>query len=341
MPHAHRACTACLASWARMGAIATLAMAITGSTGLAQSTRIEELVSAVVRIKTHVNPEGRTVEGLGREREGSGILIDNDGLVLTIGYLMVEAYAAEVVDNSGRTVPASVVGYDHETGFGLLRTMEPLKLKPMPLGKSADVKERDPVLVASFGGPDMVAGAYVVAKREFAGNWEYMLDEALFTAPPHPAWSGAALINREGKLVGVGSLIVGDAAGGSDKTPGNMFVPIDRLLPVLGDLISDGRVAGPGRPWLGVNTDELRGRLFVSRVTPGGPAEKAGLKRGDVVVGVNGEPPKNLADFYRKVWAQGAAGTTVAIDVLQDSQVRRVEIKSINRLDHLKLKTTL
>ena len=341
MPHAHRACTASLASWARTGAIAILAITITGSTGLAQSTRIEELVSAVVRIKTHVNPEGRTVEGLGREREGSGILIDNDGLVLTIGYLMVEAYAAEVVDNSGRTVPASVVGYDHETGFGLLRTMEPLKLKPMPLGKSADVKERDPVLVASFGGPDMVAGAYVVAKREFAGNWEYMLDEALFTAPPHPAWSGAALINREGKLVGVGSLIVGDAAGGSDKTPGNMFVPIDRLLPVLGDLISDGRVAGPGRPWLGVNTDELRGRLFVSRVTPGGPAEKAGLKRGDVVVGVNGEPPKNLADFYRKVWAQGAAGTTVAIDVLQDSQVRRVEIKSINRLYHLKLKTTL
>lgn len=341
MPHAHRACTAGLASWAQLAAIATLAMAITGSTGLAQSTRIEELVSAVVRIKTHVNPEGRTVEGLGREREGSGILIDNDGLVLTIGYLMVEAYAAEVVDNSGRTVPASVVGYDHETGFGLLRTMEPLKLKPMPLGKSADVKERDPVLVASFGGPDMVAGAYVIAKREFAGNWEYMLDEALFTAPPHPAWSGAALINREGKLVGVGSLIVGDAAGGNDKTPGNMFVPIDRLLPVLGDLISDGRVAGPGRPWLGVNTDELRGRLFVSRVTPGGPAEKAGLKRGDVVVGVNGEPPKNLADFYRKVWAQGAAGTTVAIDVLQDSQVRRVEIKSINRLDHLKLKTTL
>ena len=341
MPHAHRACTASLASWARIGAIATLAIAITGSTGLAQSTRIEELVSAVVRIRTHVNPEGRTVEGLGREREGSGIIIDNDGLVLTIGYLMVEAYAAEVVDNSGRTVPANVVGYDHESGFGLLRTMEPLKLKPMPLGKSADVKERDPVLVASFGGADMVAGAYVVAKREFAGNWEYMLDEALFTAPPHPAWSGAALINREGKLVGVGSLIVGDAAGGNDKTPGNMFVPIDRLLPVLGDLISDGRVAGPGRPWLGVNTDELRGRLFVSRVTPGGPAEKAGLKRGDVVVGVNGEPPKNLADFYRKVWAQGAAGTTVAIDVLQDSQVRRVEIKSINRLDHLKLKTTL
>lgn len=341
MPNAHRPCSAAIASWGRLSAAATLAVFMTGPIALAQNARVEDLVSAVVRIKAHVNPEGRTVEGLGREREGSGIIIDNDGLVLTIGYLMVEAYAAEVVDNSGRTVPANVVGYDHESGFGLLRTMEPLKLKPMPLGKSADVKERDPVLVASFGGTDMVAGAYVVAKREFAGNWEYMLDEALFTAPPHPAWSGAALINREGKLVGVGSLIVGDAAGGSDKTPGNMFVPIDRLLPILGDLISDGRVAGPGRPWLGVNTDELRGRLFVSRVTHGGPAEKAGLKRGDVIVGVNGDPPKNLADFYRKVWAQGGAGATVPIDVLQDSQVRRVEVKSINRLDHLKLKTSL
>jgi S1-C subfamily serine protease len=186
----------------------------------------------------------------------------------------------------------------------------------------------------------MVAGAYVVAKREFAGSWEYMLEEALFTAPPHPAWSGAALINREGKLVGVGSLIVSEAVSGGDKTPGNMFVPIDQLTPILGDLISAGRKTGPGRPWLGLNTEELRGRLFVSRVTPEGPAEKAGIKRGDVVVGVNGEQPKNLADFYRKVWAQGSAGASIALDVLQDSKVKRLNVRSINRLDHLKLKST-
>src|SRR3954467_11210706 len=281
--------------------------ALASSAAAAETASLEELVASVVQIKTQINPDGETVRGLGRERDGSGIIIDNDGLVLTIGYLMVEAYAAEVITNDGRTVPATVVGYDPETGFGLLRAIEPLKLKPIPLGKSADVNVRDVAVIASFGGAHTVAPVYIVAKREFAGSWEYLLDEALFTSPPHPAWSGAALISREGKLVGVGSLIVGDAAGGSDKTPGNMFVPIDRLLPILGDLISDGRVAGPGRPWLGVNTDELRGRLFVSRVTPGGPAEKAGLKRGDVVVGVNGEPPKNLADFYRKVWAQGAA----------------------------------
>jgi S1-C subfamily serine protease len=140
--------------------------------------------------------------------------------------------------------------------------------------------------------------------------------------------------------VGVGSLIVGDAVGGSDKTPGNMFVPIDRLPPILGDLLSGGRIAGPGRPWLGINADEVRGRLFVGRVTPGGPADKAGVKRGDVIVGVAGEPAKSLPDFYRKVWAQGGAGASVALDLLQDSQVRRLDIKSINRLDHLKLKSS-
>jgi S1-C subfamily serine protease len=313
---------------------------MSGSAAAAENAWVEELVSAVVQVKTHINPDGRTVEGLGRDREGSGILIDGDGLVLTIGYLMVEAYAAEVVANNGRTVPANVVGYDHESGFGLLRTIEPLKLKPMPLGKSSEIKEHDPVLVASFGGAAMVAPAYVVAKREFAGSWEYLLDEALFTAPPHPAWSGAALISREGKLVGVGSLIVGDAVGAGEKMPGNMFVPIDRLPPILADLIATGRRAGPARPWLGLNTEEAHGRLFVSRVTPGGPADKSGIRRGDVILAVKGEPPKNLADFYRKVWAQGDAGANVSLDVLQHSEIRRVDIKSINRLDHLRLKST-
>ena len=344
-PRGHAVCPTSVASWVRSwlaaGLTATLAATSGAAAAPAQDSWVEDLVSAVLRVKTQINPDGRTVEGLGREREGSGILIDGDGLVLTIGYLMVEAYAAEVETNNGRSVPASVVGYDHESGFGLLRTLEPLKLKPMPLGKSSEIKQQDPVLVASHGGAAMVAPAYVVAKREFAGSWEYLLDEALFTAPPHPSWSGAALISREGKLVGVGSLIVGDARrDGSEKTPGNMFVPTDRLAPILGDLISSGRVAGAGRPWLGLNTDEVHGRLFVSRVTPGGPAEKSGLRRGDMIVGVKGEAPKGLADFYRKVWAQGEAGVSIPLDVLQGSQVQRVDVKSINRLDHLKLKST-
>jgi S1-C subfamily serine protease len=297
-------------------------------------------VSAVVQIKTLINPDGRTIENLGRTREGTGIIIDNDGLVLTIGYLMVEAHAAEVITNTGRTLPANVVGYDHESGFGLLRTIEPLKIKPLAFGKSAEIKAKDRVLIAGYGGRQMMAPANVVSTRAFAGSWEYLLDDAIFTAPLYPAWSGAALINREGKLVGVGSLVVSDTAGTGEPSPGNMFVPIDRLAPILADLIADGRPSGTPRPWLGVTTEEQAGRLLVKAVTPDGPAEKAGLKRGDVIVGVNGEAAKDLADFYRKVWAQGAAGVTVPLDVRNTDSARRVDVKSMNRLDHLKLKST-
>lgn len=323
----------------KLPAAAALAV-LTATQASAETPTLEELLDAVVKIKAYIAPDARTAEGLGRERQGSGIVIDQNGLVLTIGYLMVEAYAAEVTTNAGRTVPANVVGYDHETGFGLLRTTEPLKLRPIALGKSSDLKQRDPVLIASYGGPDMAAPGFVVSKRPFAGNWEYMLDEAIFTAPPHPAWSGAALLSRDGKLVGVGSLIVGAAEGEEKRFPGNMFVPIDRLPPILGDLIVDGRVAGPGHPWLGVTTDEVRNRLVISRVTSGGPAEKAGLQAGDVVIGVNGAKPSNLIDFYRKIWAEGPAGATVRLDVIQNSDVRHIAVKSGNRLDYLKLKTT-
>ncbi len=325
----------------KLPAAAALAVMTASQAMAADAPTLEELLDAVVRIKTHIAPDGRTVETLGRERQGSGIVIDQNGLVLTIGYLMVEADAAEVTTNSGRTIPAEVVGYDQETGFGLLRTLEPLKVHPIAFGKSSSVKPRDPVLVASFGGPDMAAPAFIVGKRPFAGNWEYMLDEALFTAPPHPAWSGAALLNRAGKLIGVGSLVVSDAEGEGTRFPGNMFVPIDLLPPILGDLIVDGRISSPGHPWLGVTTDETRGgRLVVSRLAAGGPAEKAGVQEGDVIIAVNGKKTTTLIEFYRQVWAQGPAGTTVRLDVIQEGDVRHINVKSVNRLDYLKLKTT-
>ena len=303
---------------------------------------LDELLSGVVRIKTFINPDGYTRESLGREREGTGIVIDNAGLVLTIGYLMVEAHAAEITTNSGRTVPANIVGYDNKSGFGLLQAITPLNVRPLQMGKSADLKTGDRVLVAGYGGQSGMIAAHVVSKREFAGNWEYLLDEAIFTAPPHPAWSGAGLIDHDGKLVGIGSLIVGDTSGKGEGRRGNMFVPIDRLSPILGDLIAEGHSLQPAHPWLGLNTDEVDGRLVVSRVTPGAPAEKSGLRRGDVIVGVgaDSEKPKDLPDLYRKIWAQGAAGTNISLDVLQDHERRHFDVPSINRLDRLKLKST-
>jgi len=306
----------------------------------AKAQTVPELLAAVVRVKAFVPPDARTAETLGREREGSGIVIDQAGLILTIGYLMVEAQGAEITGSDGRTVQGRIIGYDHDSGFGLLRADPPPRVKPMALGRSGDLKERDPVLIASHGGPDMAGPAFVVAKRVFAGSWEYLLDEAIFTAPPHPAWSGAALIDREGRLVGVGSLIVGDTTGTNTHLPGNMFVPIDRLKPILADLIADGKVSGPAKPWLGVNTEELRGRLFVTRVSPESPAARAGIQPGDVVVSIGGETLRDLPDFYRKLWGRGTAGVEVPLGVLQGTTMREMTLKSIDRRQHLRLDRT-
>jgi len=314
---------------ARLSAAALFGWMATGIA--AENPSLDEIISGVVRVRAAIHPEGRTVPNLGRERLGSAIVIDHSGLALTIGYLIVEAQSAKLTTNDGRTVPAEVVGYDYDTGFGLLRALAPLNVRPLEFGKSAELKEGDPVLVASFGGRAMVAPVRVAAKREFAGNWEYLLDEAIFTAPPHPVWSGAALLNRAGKLVGVGSLIVGDSTGKGDGVAGNMFVPIDRLAPILADLIAAGRAARPARPWLGLNLAEIDGRLFVTRVTPDSPAAKAGLKRGDIILGVAGAPPKGLADFYRKLWALGEAGAVVPLEVMHGNDKRAVDARSINR----------
>lgn len=310
------------------------------TTAQAQAPQIADFVAPVVRVKTFINPDGRTLSNLGREREGSGIVIDDSGLILTIGYLIVEAYATEVTNNDGHAVPANVVAYDHETGFGLLRATAPLNVRPMALGKSGGLKAGDPVIVASFGGPERATPALVADRREFAGSWEYLLEDAIFTSPPHPLWGGAALIDSEGKLVGVGSLLVADAGGKAEGAPGNMFVPIDTLTPVFADLMASGRPQGRAHPWLGLNTEETGGKLVVNRVTPNGPADKAGLKHGDIIVGVKGNAAKTLADFYRKVWALGGVGTIVPLDVSRSGETWQAEVKSANRRDHLRLKST-
>ncbi len=309
---------------------------------LAQTSTLDGTFGAVMRLKTFVPAEARTAATLGREREGTAILIDGTGLLLTIGYLMVEASGGEVRFPDGRTVLAQVVGYDHDTGLGLMRAAEaPRGVKPLALGRSSDVKARDPVVIAAFGGAEAATPAFVVSRRTFAGNWEYMLEQAIWTSPPHPAWSGAALLDTDGKLVGVGSLIVNNAGGGETPLPGNVFVPIDMLAPILADLIDDGKSSGPVRPWLGMTVEAVRGRLFVVRVTPESPAEKAGIKRGDVVVSVKGAQPDTLDELFRALWAQGPAGTTLEFDLLQDGNVKKMAVPSADRRTHLKLRSSL
>src|SRR5690606_34999156 len=247
--------------------------------------------------------------------------------ILNIGYLIVEAENIEVIPADGKAIPATMVGYDYATGFGLVRASLPLAVKPIELGDSSTLPEREPVLIAGFDG---IAPAYVVSKRQFAGYWEYLLESAIFTAPATVNWSGAALIGRDGKLYGVGSLVVTDAVKPQTYSPGNMFVPIDLLKPILGDLIDSGRVSGPARPWIGVNTQEIQGHLVVTRVTREGPAEKTGLRPGDIILRIGQDDIAGQVDFYRKLWARGPAGTEIKLSVLQGSQLKDLSIQSID-----------
>ncbi len=298
----------------------------------------KDVLAAVVRLQAEVPPDARTAPGLGTEREGNGVVIDDNGLVLTIGYLILEAMSVTVFDAEGRPVQSDILAYDYDTGFGLIRARAPLGVRPLALGDSDKVAERDPVLVAGHGGAAGTIGAVVVSRREFAGYWEYLLDNAIFTAPPHPNWGGAALIDLDGKLVGIGSLVVNDALPEARPIPGNMFVPINLLKPIFADLLDRGRAGGPQRPWLGMFTAEHSGHVMVTRVAPDGPAAAAGLRAGDVVVDVGGQTVGSMADLFRKVWRSGPAGTEIPMRVQRDGHLTEFEVRSADRYDYLKLK---
>jgi len=291
----------------------------------------KEVLKAIVKIRSTVPADAHSARTLGTEREGSGVVIDSQGHILTIGYLILEAETITVLELEEKPISATWVGYDHITGFGLLRADKPLSVKPMELGQSAEVKEGDPVLIASHGGAESVQGARVLSRKDFVGYWEYLLEEAIFTSPPHANFGGAALIDRNRKLVGIGSLFTQLTVPGIGAIPCNMSVPIDYLKPILNDLINKGRAATPPRPWLGLYSEETHGRIIVSRVTPGSPAEQAGLHPGDVILTVDKKAVNGLADFYRKIWALGKAGIEVPLSVLQGIQIRDLSVKSIDR----------
>ncbi len=293
---------------------------------------------SVVRVRAQASADARSGQTLGRNREGTGVVIDSSGLVLTIGYLITEAEKVEINTADGKVYPAIVLGFDNATGLGLLKSLVPVPVKPIDMGLSSEAKERDMVLIVGFDG---VAPAYVVSKRQFVGYWEYLLDEAIYTAPATVNWQGAALVSKEGKLLGIGSLAVGNAlASGSTGVPGNMFVPIDVLKPVIGDFIANGKSTARPRPWLGVTTQEVGGNLLVVRASPDGPADAAGLKAGDIIVGISGDGLKGQADFYTRLWKLGNAGVEISLDVLRGNRVENVKVKSMDRNSYFRSKAT-
>ena len=301
---------------------------------------LASLLSALVAVETLVPPDARTAAILGEKRLGTGIVIDGAGLVVTIGYLIMEATDVWVRTGGGQRVAADVLAYDHETGFGLLRAQAPLdKVVPMTLGDSDALVEGAPAVIAAFGGPGVLQPVMTVSRRDFAGYWEYLLEDAIFTSPPYQFFGGAALMSTGGRLVGVGSLIVPDAAREPNPAPGNMFVPVAQLKAVLADLIASGRSANPLRPWLGVYADESNdGKVVVLSLADEGPALAAGMEPGDVIVSAGDARVNGLADFYRKLWNSRGPGDRVTLTVERNGESRNIDVRGGNRYQWLRLR---
>ena len=274
---------------------------------------VDKALTSIVGLRTIVPDDAFTAEALGTERSGHGVVI-RDNVVLTIGYLITEAEEIWISLGGDRVVAGHPLAYDQVTGFGLVQALGELDLPALPLGRSGTAELGSRVVMAGAGGRHHSLAARIVAKQEFAGYWEYVIDEAIFTAPAHPFWGGAALIDAEGKLLGVGSLQVDQRAQTGESGQLNMVVPIDLLKPILGDLLSSGRPNRPPHAWLGLFATDLEGKVFIVGVYSGAPSDRAGLKPGDLVVSVGGEPVSSLADFFRKVWSLGPSGVTVPLD---------------------------
>jgi len=326
---ARRRCVVFLA-W---GLLPLAAFAAPGSQQQAAMEALARAHAAVVGVEVTATPDARSAETLGRERSGSGVVIGPDGLVLTIGYLMLEAETIHVVTQDRRTVPARAVAYDLATGFGLLRPLLPLRgIAPVPLGSIADLNQGDAVMAASGGEDGDVDLTQVVDKRPFSGYWEYFIEMALFTSPPIDNHSGAALFNQRGELLGIGSLLVADAGGHGRLLPGNMFVPVDLLKPILAELQQNGLSRQSRRPWLGLTSSEQGGRVQVVRVNPDSPAEAGGMHGGDVVLEVDGTRVATLEQFYKKLWDRPAPDAQVRLTVLRDGEQRTLTLQPVDRM---------
>ncbi|MCC7461759.1 MAG: serine protease [Gammaproteobacteria bacterium] len=293
---------------------------------------------AVLMLHAEVPEDAFTAEVLGTERIGHGVVIAVEGreVVLTIGYLITEARAVWLTTHDGRAIEGHPLAYDQVTGIGLVLPLAPLRCPPLARCSAAGIALGDRVYVIGHGGLEHSLVARLIARREFAGYWEYLLDDALFTAPPHPLWGGTALLDEQGRLVGIGSLLTQEAGSSKESFDANMFVPIDLAEPVLGEMLRSGRPAAPPRPWLGLYAAEQDQHVIIAGLSRAAPAHRAGLQPGDVVIAVAGKRVASLPDFFRAVWGVGPAGSTVPLQLVRGREALRIDVPSASREDFLR-----
>ncbi|MGI9305054.1 MAG: S1C family serine protease [Gammaproteobacteria bacterium] len=302
-----------------------------GTQSTPASVDISHALHSVVSVRSSIAEDALTAPVLGTERVGHGAVISDDGLILTMGYLIVEAESVWLVDQHENMIPAHVVAYDQESGFGLVQALQRIDAPAIPLGHSSQLDVTSQVVLAGCGDASQIVQTRVIGKQEFAGYWEYVLDEAIFTSPPHPNWGGTALIGPDGKLYGIGSLALHTMSRDQEVEAANMVVPIDLLPPILDDLRGYGRRSTPSRPWLGWFVEEAYNVLIVSGVYKDGPAFEAGIEPGDIVLAVDGAAVDSLAELFRRVWAIGEAGVEVSVELRRVEETRHVSVRSVDR----------
>lgn len=301
----------------------------------AQSRALERASNATLGLRMQAVDDARSARTLGRQRTGSGVVIAPEGLVLTIGYLILEADVVELLTDDGREIPARVVGYDVATGFGLVQALTPIRRAVAPLGTSAGVRSDEPLIVMSGGASGGASAARLVSRRAFSGYWEYHVDGALFTTPPRADHSGAALFNLNGELLGIGSLVLNDVTDG-DRVPGNMFVPIDLLKPILGELRASGSSRASKRAWIGISCVDSDGQIRIVRVNDDSPADVAGLQAGDRIVGIDGVEVARLDQLWKALWAGASPEREVRLDIVREGRPQTLSVQSVDRAKTLK-----
>ena len=296
---------------------------------------LDTTLASVVKITSNIPEDAFSAKTLGTSREGSAISINDSGILLTIGYLVVDSDSIFLHLKNGRTIESTLIAYHHESGLALIQALTKIDIPFIPQGNKNKLKKGDSVIIAASGGVDKSISATVVDRRQFAGSWEYMIENAIFTKPFHPEWSGAALINEGGHLSGVGSLWLNDTEKVDDDSPGNMFVPIDLLIPIYEDLLAHGQAKEPHRPWLGIYVAENMGNLFVSGVTLKGPASIAGINPGDILTAVNSQQIDSLPRLYKVLWSQGNAGVKLILTIIREGTELDINVKSDSRYNFI------
>jgi serine protease Do len=312
--------------------ISTTSISLSEQKKITSEEDVKRIYQSVVKIDSIVPADARTANSLGTIRGGNGIVID-DKHILTIGYIVVEAETITITLPNGGVVPAELAGYDHTTGFGILKTILPSKLTPLQIGNSDKLNKEDLLYVLPYLTEGAPSAVKMVSRRSFTGWWEYFLDKPIYTHPMNTSFAGSALINEFGELLGIGSLYVSDAAAEGVPMPGNLFVPINDLKPILNDLIVHGKRTADVKPYMGLTSNDDTGKVMVTRVNDDGPAAKAGFKENDIILRVNKINIQDTEKFYKIVWSQGGPGTLLDFEIERNNQIISLKLTTMDRND--------